>query len=539
VVRPRAIDISILAPYPYPTSGDSIPIRAKVLNIGGTAAQNVDVNFKVVLGSDIVIYNNTVTIDTIQPLESADTTVYWNTALTHPDYYGEIGDCEFIVTADPGNAIEESWEYNNTSSITKKVALYPNKPGWPKKAFGFSQPAIANLDGVGSVEIVYASASSIYVFDKDGNVLPNWPQCFTGVFGIVLGDIDNNDSIDIVAVSGDSIKVYDYHGNILPGWPKGIPVDNYMFAGLPALGYIDDADSTEIITLARYYTAQGFEEGQVKIFVYNYNGVLRHEFTSTEVLGEGLWANGASIENVISGGNDEILISYGKEPSDFYTEIFNKDGSQSVLKYGNNRATSALVDINNDNYADIIIGSGDAKIMAYDVENDVLLWEYQTGGSINSSPAVGDMHPLFDGVEVTFGNDASRIHLRRGINGVNIYPWWYTITPNTNVRTSPAIANINGDRYLDIVVGANNQYIYAFKHTKEFISPFPLPLFGQPSSPIIGDIDGDKRSEVIISSSDGYLHVWENMDSEVSAYLLEWPQFHHDYQRTGVYSWGE
>lgn len=63
------------------------------------------------------------------------------------------------------------------------------------------------------------------------------------------------------------------------------------------------------------------------------------------------------------------------------------------------------------------------------------------------------------------------------------------------------------------------------------------PLFGETSSPIIGDIDGDRKSEVILSSSDGYLHVWENMDSEVLRYLLEWPQFHHDHQRTGLYGW--
>ncbi|MCK4576685.1 VCBS repeat-containing protein, partial [candidate division WOR-3 bacterium] len=243
-----------------------------------------------------------------------------------------------------------------------------------------------------------------------------------------------------------------------------------------------------------------------------------------------------SIEDVKSGGIDEIVLSY-ESTGEFYTEIFNKDGLDTTLNYGSNKVTSALVDINNDNYADVITGSNDGKVRAYDAENNRLLWERQTVGPINSSPAVGDIHPAEPGVEVTFGNDASEIHLRRGVNGVNIIPWWYTITPSTHVWTSPAIANINGDGNLDIIVGANNQYIYAFKHTEEVIPPFPLPLFGQPSSPIIGDIDGDRKSEVIVSSSDGYLHVWENMDSEVSPYLLEWPQFHHDYQRTGLFGW--
>jgi hypothetical protein len=58
-----------------------------------------------------------------------------------------------------------------------------------------------------------------------------------------------------------------------------------------------------------------------------------------------------------------------------------------------------------------------------------------------------------------------------------------------------------------------------------------------PSSPLIGDIDGDRESEMIITSSDGYLHVWANRASKVLTYALEWPQFRHDYQRTGLYNW--
>lgn len=156
-------------------------------------------------------------------------------------------------------------------------------------------------------------------------------------------------------------------------------------------------------------------------------------------------------------------------------------------------------------------------------------------------PAVGDIHPgiPYPGVEITFGNDASEIHLREKDDGDPVEFWPYIIDPNMfiDVRTSPAIANMNGDHNIDIMIGANNNYIYAFKYTSDTIAPYPLPLFGTPSSPVIGDIDGDQKNEVILSSRDGYLHVWENMDSEVLRYLLEWPQFHHDYQRTGLYGW--
>ena len=105
--------------------------------------------------------------------------------------------------------------------------------------------------------------------------------------------------------------------------------------------------------------------------------------------------------------------------------------------------------------------------------------------------------------------------------------------------TSPALAKLEGrsDEYCDIVFGSTYPKVYAVNYMKDPIYPFPLPVFGLPNSAIIGDIDGDRKSEIILASDDGYLHVWENIDSKVLPYSLEWPQFHHDYQRTGLYGW--
>ncbi|MCK4249891.1 PQQ-binding-like beta-propeller repeat protein [candidate division WOR-3 bacterium] len=541
VVRPQGIDISILPPYPYPAGGDEIPIRAKVLNFGATPTYNIDVEFKIVLDED-TIYNNTVVIDEIKPRCSVDTTVYWNTALTHPGYYGEIGDCDFIVIADPEDVIEESWEYNNKSSITKEVNLYPNQPGWPKKVTGFTQPAIANLDGEGSVEIVYPGDDSIYVFNYDGSIFDGWPKYFKGVHGIVLGNVDENDVIEVVAVSPESIKVYNYQGNILYDWPVQHPdTANYVYTGLPALGRIEIGVGSNLNIVV--VSSPKFDEipgspTPLKIFVYDFNGNLNREFNTSYDVVNPTFPNGLSISDVNGGGNNEVIISYfDPETGPARTEIFNHFGSDTTLNYGSNHMISALVDLDNDGYAEVITGGRDKKIRAYKATTGQTLWERETGGAINSSPAVGDIHPApqYPGVEITFGNYASEIHLREKDYGDNISPWPDTV--GGLVKTSPAIANISGDKYLDIIVGANNRYIYAFKHTMERILPYPLPLFGKPSSPVIGDIDGDRKSEIILASNDGYLHIWENIDSKVLPYSLEWPQFHHDYQRTGLYGW--
>ncbi|MGB9721878.1 MAG: C25 family cysteine peptidase [bacterium] len=541
VIRPQGIDIELLAPYPYPSGGATIPIKAKVYNIGHARANNVRVNLRV-SKEQTIFYTEDIVVSEIKPRDTAVVIAHWNTGQSHPNFYGEIGDCEIEVIVDPNNQIQESWEYNNRSSITKKTALYPNQPNWPKKVSANTQPAIANLDAQGGVEVIYFVCDSIYVFNADGSLFSHWPKYFKGVSGFGVGNITGDDCLEVVAVSEQFITVYDYQGNVLPGYPVEIPYYGYGYRlrGLPALGRIRgqlDGYLEIVVLIVKKEDAPPLQVAPMKVLVYDYSGQLVYEFNSSREVSN-ITPSGVSIAEIRCVGIDdfdEIAVTYCYDVP--RVDIFNKHGLIKTLNFGNRTVLPALADLNGDSYADVIVGCSDNYIRAYDVQNDRLLWEQPTEGPINSSPAVGDIHPLHEGVEITFGNDAGWVHLREKRRGSHIYPWPYEVNPNTAVQTSPAIANINGDAYLDIIIGANNQYIYGFKYTRDSIPPFPLPLFGQPSSPIIGDIDGDGKSEIILSSSDGYLHIWKNLNSRVSQYLLEWPQFHHDYQRTGLYNW--
>lgn len=199
----------------------------------------------------------------------------------------------------------------------------------------------------------------------------------------------------------------------------------------------------------------------------------------------------------------------------------------------------AMVDLDRfpaDGVAEIIIGDMNDTIRAYKERTQTTLWKTSTGGAINSSPAVGDIHPFYEPAEIAFGNDAEEIWAIRGNSGG---PWNPYPIETDVVRTSPALAKLGGkfDWYPDIIVAANDWVVYGLEFDGDAITPFPLPVFGTPSSPVIGDIDGDGKSETILATGDGYLHVWRNVNSYVTPYALEWPQYHHDYQRTGLYNW--
>lgn len=547
LVRPHGLDIFI-ENHPYHTSGDSIPIKAKIWNIGGSKATNVAVKFQVV-NDEMLIHNNTITIDTILPRDTVVVTSYWNTGSTHPNHYGEIGDCEFTVKVDPLDVIDESWEYNNETDTTLYVALYPNQSGWPKKLIVaensypplVAQPEIANIDLSANAEIIFASNDSIYVFTYNGGICFGWPKCFKGVYGLVVGDLNCIGNPEIIAVSAESIKVFTSQGNVLTGWPKQIPgTDTLRLYGYPAIGYIEGTDKRQVIVYASHKDGEAHKS---RVLVYDYDGDLLYNFAASDFSTES--GNGAAISDVNADGNDEIIVSYeyhrkqGAIVIDSgFTEIFNKNGHVRTLEWGSAWQTSALVDLDSpgDGYPEMITGSVTDTLWAYKERTQDTLWKKNTGYEINSSPAVGDIGST-TGKEVTFGNDDSKIWLKRCSNGNNLITWPYST--DGPVQTSAALARLEGpfDFYVDIVIAANDMWVYGLNDLTSDVSPYPLPLFGKASSPVIGDIDGDSKSETVIASADGYLHVWENVNSNCARNSLEWPQYHHDYQRTGLYGW--
>jgi hypothetical protein len=551
VIRPRGLDVEFAGPFPYPANGDLIPVSFSVWNIGAVTAYDVEVKvrLKVPLFQDTATVA-TLMIDSITSRDSTAVQIVWDptvypldngqTIVLSEEFEGEIGEADFSFVVDPDNDITESWEGNNVSRISRTLALYPNEANWPKKLTPpVSQPAIGDLVGNGTPEIVVASSDSIYVFDASGDLIENWPQHFSGVHGIVLGDIDNDDSLEIVVNSPGFIRAYNNRGTLL--WQNACP-NGYKFLRLPSLGRIDSSmQYLDVIIVADPISDP--ENAPLKVHVYKYDGTELYTFISSKELTpnpEKVIFNysAPAVSDINGDGLEEIVVSY-VAADDTVTDIFNRSSLEPIasLSYGGDMMTSALADLNSDRFADVITGGIDGMIRAYDIKNAVHLWGRQTEGPINSAPVVGDIDPIELGVEITLGNDSGRVHLREKDYGDPLPLWPIQVVPNAMIRTSPALANVNAEQGLDIVCAANNNYVYAFEHDQDTIAPYPLPLFGKPSSPLIGDIDGDRESEMVITSADGYLHVWANRASKVLIYALEWPQFHHDYQRTGLYNW--
>jgi peptidase C25-like protein/VCBS repeat protein/flagellar hook capping protein FlgD len=157
-----------------------------------------------------------------------------------------------------------------------------------------------------------------------------------------------------------------------------------------------------------------------------------------------------------------------------------------------------------------------------------------------SSPALADMNgDGFNDIVVASSNGRVYVFDR---NGAQVSPWtassrFSTLTSDAT-RASPVVADINGDGVNDVVVGDESGSLAALSGASGAMLPgFPIAMAAEASgTAALCDCDGDGMSEIVTVDFGGTLHVWDYDFPFSPAGPAPWPQFHHDARRTG---WSE
>lgn len=128
----------------------------------------------------------------------------------------------------------------------------------------FASPAVYDLDGDGTKEIIAARHSVLYVWSNAGTLVwrapvgeaassPNNHGEHRIYCSPVVGDIDNDGMGEIAIVYNNSLCLYDHQGRVAGGWPQSFPGSGDEIRSLCAA----DLDNDNRLELAVVKTGKG------------------------------------------------------------------------------------------------------------------------------------------------------------------------------------------------------------------------------------------------------------------------------------------
>lgn len=479
-------------------------------------------------------------------------------------------------------------------AISWVVVAYRGTP-FKEKGTGFSSPLLANLDNStdGTKEIaILCTDQKLHVWKCDGTLLWEVGEDFSQGANNTpsAANIDNDPAgtLEVVIPHDLQRRVHAYAGATglpLAGWPT---ITNFPFTHIAAtLADINRDGALEVIA------------GDECCFVFSWNSSGNWEAKDTPQ-SSFLWRNlTGSTGTVIFGStcavgdmdNDpdampDVLV--GTNSSDYYAFPGNAWGDFTcttgpgtcgtgiysplplydwpVTTPSWAQSSPAIGDLDGDGRNDNVIMCDRGYLMMYLSETgqwiNVKLSEAPASGpeqpdSAEPSPVLADLNNdgyvdliaaisegkvfVFDGKIIA---DEHRLKALSGWEGglkVNL-------TGNYEIRSSPAVGDINDDNELEVVVGCSDGNLYALysngmKHVDSqgnktgavawarCCIPSNMPTASVYSSPAIDDIDADGKVEVVVGSTGG---IWVfDFDAVYHSDRMPWPTYHHDNGRTG------
>ncbi|MBK8166021.1 MAG: VCBS repeat-containing protein [bacterium] len=402
-------------------------------------------------------------------------------------YFADTGLAQLTTYYYKVGGVDQSGVPSNLSAAVSRSTAPAEAPNFPA-AFGgeTSSPlAVGDVDGDGDLEIVVAS-NQVYVWhhsglelldgDNDSQTLGNFTDFAPGAVlqpaAVALADLDGEPGLEMIIserAPNYSIHVYTKTGEELAGWPRSLelPVARAWNWAAPAVGDIDG-------------------DGEPEIVVNTLNGTV--------------WAWNADGSEVRDGDANPAT-----------SGVFYK---RAGAEYEWSRSGPTLVDLDADGALDIVFGtkndsSGLKRVMALKYDGSFVPGFPQVvDGGVNTDVVCGDLDG--DGqLELVLYTTAGTVYALHA-NGTN-YPGYPKSTGLASIPdwvTVPALGDINGDGFLEIVYAPNQSGLIgrlvalSTNHVAGtsglFVPGWPATLPGSSEgSPVIGDIDGNGSPEIL------------------------------------------
>jgi hypothetical protein len=406
---------------------------------------------------------------------------------------------------------------------------------WQDEGHGFrpttdaviSSPVAWDLDGDGVKEIAVGSWDGyFYLLDTELNDLPGWPKWSRkGYFGSpALADLDG-DGVPEIIVGSEVGNLYAWHRDGRNA--AGFPVDlGYKIWASPTV-----LDGPRIAVGGRSQMHLLDAQGQA---VAGWPQPIEGWPDATAAVGSGVLA----VTTLTPGDPSQGWIYAWHEDGRLL------DGFPLALALDSD-SSPALVDLDGDGRLWIVFGDDAGWLHVVDQEGaerhgfpvrslgpkpGPTPTPHPPGGniySIEASPALADLD--LDGrIEIVVGSWDERIYVWDDA-GRALAGW--PISVDDQVISSAALVDLDADGRLDIVVGSKDRHLYGWTIEGNSLSGFPYDLRDHVfSSPWVGDLEGDGRADIVVGANNG-IHLIRDVGPLGRA---AWPMFHRDERNTGA-----